>query len=120
VGARRRHRAPGLDAAVHEGAARQELEPDEERFGVIAACVSRSLTATSRRTSLISTLHAGGFEHRVGLADAGRRTEEVGRSLLLLPISSSRAPRVGMSKSAPHRRRARLQAANDNTGERRG
>ena len=63
-----------LDPAVLDDATRQELEADEERAGVVAPV---GLDDPDDDVALlVLRLEARGLEHRVRLADAGRRAEE--------------------------------------------
>jgi hypothetical protein len=61
------------DAAVLEPHRRQDLEPFEQRFGLGSAV---QLDVADDHVDAVVALAPRRFEHRVALADAGRRAEK--------------------------------------------
>ena len=87
--------------AVDDRLARQDLEALEQRSVSWRPCVSTRPTTTSRPPALLA---ARGRQHRVGLADAGRRAEEYLETAA--PLLAWREPAGRQGGSSARSRRA--------------
>ena len=100
-----------LHAAVGDALARQDLQPLEERRGLLPPV---GLDQADDDVDALVALLARGREHRVGLADAGAGAEEDPQlAALLRPLLALNAGEelVGVGAFVLHRRRAAARAA---------
>src|SRR5262249_5602124 len=92
-----------LDPAMVELLPRQELEPEQESAGVVAAV---RLDDANDDVAAFLTLDASRLEHRVGLPDPGRGAEEAGElaragSPFLAPYVGEKSIRIGSLSHTP-------------------